>query len=277
MKTAWSEQAEIFTNLKEAKLPEGAIDIYNANRSQVYTIKTELAALMSHSVEQDFQAHPVYTRVEEAPGYIRMLERQSVVQPVVEAVIRRQIRQRKRKELSLALEYRDLHNKWLRDNDLPPNKRIRKGELSLPAYAPNDEDDLPQRKTRSRDAVRSEAEFQELLGAMEEEVKRKSAAAVVPDMLLTAEARAEYSFRNTNGFVPDPQEQEWSRCLMNTWTDEEQRIFIEKLGFFVCMCVYACMRVCLCLCLCVRVCVYMHGWKVLPGACGSTLAAAKCL
>ena len=63
-------------------------------------------------------------------------------------------------------------------------------------------------------------------GAIEEEVKRKSAAAVVPDILLTAEARAEYSFRNTNGFVPDPQEQEWSRCLMNTWTDEEQRIFI---------------------------------------------------
>ena len=33
--------------------------------------------------------------------------------------------------------------------------------------------------------VRSEAEFQELLGAMEEEVKKKSAVAVVPRMLIT--------------------------------------------------------------------------------------------
>jgi hypothetical protein len=229
------EQAKIFTNLKEAKLPDGAMNIYNANQSEAVKIKTELAELMSHSVEQDFHAHPLYTRVEEAPGYMRMLERQSVVQPVVEAVIRRQVRQRKRMEIALALEYRDRHNKWLRENDLPPNKRLKKGELSLPAYYTQyDDEDVPQRKTRSRprDAVRSEAEFQELLGAMEEEVKRKSAAAVVPDMLLTQEARAAYSFRNTNGLVPDPQEQVWSRWQVNTWTDEEQRIFIEKLADF---------------------------------------------
>jgi hypothetical protein len=67
---------------------------------------------------------------------------------------------------------------------------------------------------------------------MEEEVKKKSAAAVVPDMLLTQGARATYSFRNTNGLVPDPQEQVWSRWQVNTWTDEEQRIFIEKLADF---------------------------------------------
>jgi hypothetical protein len=70
-------------------------------------------------LSRDFHAHPLYTRVEEAPGYMRMLERQSVVQPVVEAVIRRQVRQRKRMEIALALEYRDRHNKWLRENDLP--------------------------------------------------------------------------------------------------------------------------------------------------------------
>ena len=38
---------------------------------------------------------------------------------------------------------------------------------------------------RVQHQVRSEAEFQELLGAMEEEVKKKSAVAVVPRMLVT--------------------------------------------------------------------------------------------
>jgi hypothetical protein len=46
------EQAKIFTNLKEAKLSEGAMNIYSANQSEAFKIKTELAALMSHSVEQ---------------------------------------------------------------------------------------------------------------------------------------------------------------------------------------------------------------------------------
>jgi len=225
-------QAEIFTNLKEAKLPEGAIKIYCANRCEVVNIRTELACLMSHSVEQDFQAHPLYARVEEAPGYMRMLERHSVVSPFVEAVIRQEVRNRKRKEMTAALQYRHFHKQWIQDNNLPKYKKNKKGELSLPAYALNDDDDMPQRKTRSRDAVRSEAEFQELLGAMEEEVKRKSAVAVVPSMLLTQQERMAYAFRNTNGHVPDPQQAEWSRCLVNTWTDEEQRIFIEKLADF---------------------------------------------
>jgi hypothetical protein len=151
---------------------------------------------------------------------------------VVEAVIRHEIRQRKRKQVALAAQYRHFNKKWILENKLPPYKRARKGELSLPAYTQNDDDDMPQRKTRSRDAVRSEAEFQELLGAMEEEVKKKSAVAVVPAMLHPEEHRKAYSFRNTNGYVPDPQEQDWSRGLINPWTDEEQRIFIEKLADF---------------------------------------------
>lgn len=238
-------QAEIFTNLKEAKLPEGAIKIYSANRCQVVKMRRELACLMSHSVEhdthsalcshsleQDLQAHPLYARVEEAPGYMRMLERHSVVSPFVEAVIRQEVRNRKRKEMTAALQYRHFQKQWIQDNNLPKYKKNKKGELSLAAYALNDDDDMPQRKTRSRDAVRSEAEFQELLGAMEEEVKRKSVVAVVPSMLLTQQERMAYAFRNTNGHVPDPQQAEWSRCLVNTWTDEEQRIFIEKLADF---------------------------------------------
>ena len=84
-------------------------------RSEAYKIKTDLAAVMSHSADHDFevvvllllhrasctftchlmhrvtspaaeQGNPLYRKVEEAPGYVRMLERHSVVRPVVEAV-----------------------------------------------------------------------------------------------------------------------------------------------------------------------------------------------
>ena len=39
----------------------------------------------------DFQAHPLYNKVEEAPGFIGMLERFKSVRPVVEAVIRQEV------------------------------------------------------------------------------------------------------------------------------------------------------------------------------------------
>ena len=56
--------------------------------------------------------------------------------------------------------------------------------LSVRRPPPRQDAPLP-RKTRSRDAVRSEAEFQALLGAMEEEVKKKSAVAGEGDRLVT--------------------------------------------------------------------------------------------
>ena len=34
----------------------------------------------------------------------------------------------------------DFHKQWLHDNKLPKNKKPRKGELSLPAYAGQDDE-----------------------------------------------------------------------------------------------------------------------------------------
>ena len=62
---------------------------------------------------------------------------------------------------------------------------------------------------------------------------RAIAVAVLPRMLVTAEERAAYCFQSSNGFVIDPQLENWEKYkYVNAWTDEEKSIFMEKLADF---------------------------------------------
>ena len=224
----------MLTSFDKHTMPAGAMAIYEANRAEVEQVRAQDAAVMSHKEHQDYEARPLYTRVEEAPGYMRMLERHAIVSPVVEAVIRHQVRERKRNELRLALLYRHHHKAWIgTDKESKSGKWKRDAGGGVFADKTIDDDGQAHRNTRSRDGVRSEAEFQELLGVMQyEEKRRKSAVAVLPHMLVTAHDRQAYSFRNRNGYLADGADDNWLRKMVNTWTDEEETIFIEKLADF---------------------------------------------
>eukprot|EP00960_Hanusia_phi_P043594 756141-Hanusia_phi.AAC.1 len=87
---------------------------------------------------------------------------------------------------------------------------------------------------------------------MEQEQKRQKGLAIIPPMLVTPEERQAYIFRrsapvrlnqslvpdalhsppSTNLMSVDSFSEEYNRAFINTWTDEEKQIFMEKLADF---------------------------------------------
>ncbi|EKX46696.1 hypothetical protein GUITHDRAFT_152295, partial [Guillardia theta CCMP2712] len=195
-------------------------------------MKEEVATSLYVNYDPEISTNPIYRRVQDAPGFAHTLERHKVVKPYIERFIRSQLRTKKRIELELAVRYRIYQKDWLKRNHLPKVKKQSKELHAIMYPAEQEEEEMPQRKTRSRDTVRSEAEFQELLGAMEQEQKRQKGLAIIPPMLVTPEERQAYVFKSTNLMSVDSFSEEYNRAFINTWTDEEKQIFLEKLADF---------------------------------------------
>jgi len=175
--------------------------------------------------ERVYENTPLYTTVEDSPFFELNIQRHEMVKAHVEVHVRRRELERRRAELSNAVEYRQKMKSWMKERDLP---RVRKPKRAvIPDLL---EDGLPpRRRTRSADKGEEVA-----VGEGEEDDEEAAASlAVVPSMIGTQEERlTRASFRSHNALVLDPVDVELRRLLLNVWSEEEKQVFVEKLVDF---------------------------------------------
>jgi len=205
---------------KEVKPSLLALTLWEKNRATVKKVHEEISNMLSFEFRTD-GISPIYQSVEKSPFYFYNLERHKVVKKHVATFVQAKVKEAKRKQLEVAAQYRQEMKKWLQVSDV---KRQRKPKpvVEIPDLQP----DPFRRKTRQAESKNK--------GQEEEDEEIAPSVAVVPDMLLTAHERKNYTFRSSNSLVEDPVEEQIVQSQVNVWSEEEKLVFIEKLADFSC-------------------------------------------
>jgi len=187
--------------------------MYEYNKLQVQRVREDLAETLGVKCDVEYEADPLYTKIQESELYAQNLKRHEVVKKHIEAHIRWNLKAEKTREFYIAAHYRKKMKQWMKDQSIQKPKR--KSTSEVIAELINE----PKRRTRSK--------------VEEGEDDDKTAQlAPVPNMLMTEKARQAYVFRSANGLVVDPIQEETDRSFVNSWSEEEKQVFIEKLVDF---------------------------------------------
>ncbi|KAL1920187.1 uncharacterized protein VTP21DRAFT_1333 [Calcarisporiella thermophila] len=195
----------------------------------------------------------VYRSIEDFPSYKRNIESHERTRPLLAKYLHQKLQALSQKEAELKRQYKHYYDTWQQrilklEKTMERKKKKKVDDISLL----ESESSSPQsplltsfRSTRrnaagtyASDAVRSEAEFLEIIRSLETadmrnpDLRALRTTATVPPMILDENERNRVWFDDRNGLVEDPLKHYHINVEKDNWTEEERQIFIKKYASF---------------------------------------------